>query len=51
MFKQSVNCVNCCISENGKYLKSIADKSNIMCDEIINDTDSVYTNVPTNFHN
>ena len=51
MFKQSVNCVTYCISENGKYLKSIADNSNIVCDEIINDTDSVYTNVSTNFHN
>ena len=47
MFKQSVNCVTYCISENRKYLKSIADNSNIACNEIINATDSV----STNFHN
>ena len=51
MLKQSVNCVTYCISENGKYLKSIADNPNIVRDEIINATDSVSTNVSTNFHN
>ena len=34
-----------CIYENDKYLKSIADTSVIVCDEIINATDSVSTNV------
>ena len=51
MFKQSLNCVTYCISENGKYVESIADNSNIVCDEIINATDSASTNVSTNFHN
>ena len=52
IFKQSVNCVTYCISENGEYLKSIADKilHQILFDEITNATDSVSTNVSTNFH-
>ena len=37
-----------CICENGKYLKSIADVSVIVCDEIINATDSVSTHVANN---
>ena len=44
-----------CICENGKSLKSIVDTSVIVCDEIINATDSVSTNVintiPTNITN
>ena len=53
IFKQSVNCVTYCISENGEYLKSIADKilHQTLFDEITNATDSVSTNVSTNFHN
>ena len=42
-----------CLCENGKYLKSIADTLVSVCDEIINATDNVSTNVtntiPTNF--
>ena len=34
-----------CISKNGKYLKSIASNSIIACDEIINATYSVSTNL------
>ena len=34
-----------CICENGKYLKNIADTSVIVCDKIINVTDSLSTNV------
>ena len=34
-----------CIFENSKYLKSIADDSVNLCDEIINFTDSVSTNL------
>ena len=34
-----------CISENGTYLRSIASTSVIVCDEIINATDSVSINV------
>ena len=41
--------------ENDKYLKTIADCSAIVCDKILNDTDSVSTNVknaiPTNMTN
>ena len=44
-----------CICENGNYSKCVADNSVITCDEIINVTDSVSTNVTstvsTNFHN
>ena len=44
-----------CISENSKFLKSIGDTSVIVCDEIINATDSVSKNVtntmPTNMTN
>ena len=44
-----------CIWENGKYLKSTADRSVIVCNEIINARDSVSTNVtnniPTNMTN
>ena len=36
---------NTCICENSRYLKSIADTLIILCDEIINGTDSVSTNV------
>ena len=31
--------------ENSRYLKNVADTSVIVCDEIINDTGSVSTNV------
>ena len=34
-----------CVCESGKYLKSIADTSVIVCDEIINATDSLSTNM------
>ena len=34
-----------CICKNGKYLKNIADTSVIVCDKIINVTDSLSTNV------
>ena len=34
-----------CISENGKYLKSIADDSVIVCHEIVSTMDIVSTNV------
>ena len=34
-----------CICENNAYFKSIVDNSVIVCDEIINVTDSVSTNV------
>ena len=37
-----------CTYENGKYLKSIADTSVIVCDKIINAKDSVSTNVTNN---
>ena len=44
-----------CIYENGKYLKSIADTSVIVCDEMIIAIDEVSTNVtntiPTNMTN
>ena len=40
-----------CICENGKYLKSIADGSKIVFDEITNATDNVSKNVSKNFHN
>ena len=44
-----------CICENDKYFKSIADGSVIVCDKVINATDSVPTNVtnniPTNITN
>ena len=51
------------ICENGQYLKGVADTSVIVCDEIINSTDSASRNVTkaistnvmstlsTNFHN
>ena len=32
-----------CICENSRYLKSIADNSVILCDEIINNTESAPT--------
>ena len=35
-----------CIYENGKYLEIIADTSVTVCDEIIDATDNVSTNVP-----
>ena len=34
-----------CICENSRYLKSVVDNSVILCDEIINVTASVSTNV------
>ena len=34
-----------CNSENGKYLGSISDDSKSVCDEIINVTNSISTNV------
>ena len=34
-----------CICENGKYLKTTIDDSVITCDEIIDATDSLSTNV------
>ena len=37
-----------CICMNGKYLRSIIDKSVIMCDEIINTVRNVSTTVTTN---
>ena len=44
-----------CVSENGRYLKSVADDSLITCDEIMNGTGSVSTNVTSTvlkkFHN
>ena len=44
-----------CIFENRKYLKGLVDTSVIVCDDIINATDSVSTNVantvPTNMKN
>ena len=43
------------ICENSKYLKGIADESVIVCNKIVNVTDSVLTNVtntiPTNVMN
>ena len=39
-----------CICENGKYLKSIADDSKIVFDEITNATDNVSKNMSKNFH-
>ena len=54
---ESKNCQTCrednswnssiCICENSKYLGSIIDNSVITCDEIINATDSVSTNITT----
>ena len=46
-----------CSCENGKYLGSCVKDSANICEEIINDADSVSTKVPTNvnstmsFHN
>ena len=44
-----------CICENGVYLKNIAASSIVVCDEILNATDTVSTNVtnniPTNMTN
>ena len=44
-----------CIWEKSKYLKSVADDSKIVCDEIINVADNVSTNVlstvSVNFYN
>ena len=40
-----------CFCENGKYLKSIADDSKIICDEITNAMDIVSTNMSTTVHN
>ena len=54
--KKDYSCnLNTCICEYFKYLKSIADNSVIVCDEFINATDSLSTNVkniiPTNVAN
>ena len=38
-------CIYICICENSRYLKTIVDASVIVCDEIINVTDKVSTNV------
>ena len=44
-----------CIWENGQYLESVTDDSVITCDEILNTTDDISTNVTstvsTNFDN
>ena len=43
-----------CVCENGRHLKSVADDSLVTCDEIMNSTGSVSTNVTTvlkKFHN
>ena len=39
------------IYQNGKYLKTSADISVIVFNEIINATDSLSTNASTDFHN
>ena len=40
-----------CFCENGKYLKSIADDSKIICNEITYAMDIVSTNISTTVHN
>ena len=40
-----------CFCENGKYLKSIADNSKIICDEVTYAMDIVSTNMSTTVHN
>ena len=40
-----------CFCENGKYLKSIADNSKIICDEVTYAIDIVSTNMSTTVHN
>ena len=41
---------NTCISESSRYSKSIVDNLVIVCNEIINATDSVKSTVSTNSH-